>query len=389
MMQINEKRNNWFERNPKKTLIFFLLFFIVGLTVLAEIIISYKNNTYFSGIIRYIRLREISPLTSRYVSPDRIELNFSDSLIDKKYLLRTDEDGFIVPSKLNDDPEITIVFLGGSTTECRYNDEKKRYPYLTGELLAKETGLKINAYNSGVSGNNTLHLINILLNKIIPLDPNVVVLMENINDLSTLLNLKTYWNNNPSRSLIITSNNFNIKILKRSIKYLFPNLYFTISRFYRFTITVPDEFSSSRDMQVVINKSRLIKEFRSNLQIFIDICKTREITPILMTQPNRLKNSLDPVLRNFFDSSERKGISYQEFKIIYDHFNETIRDIALKNNILCIDLAKEVPQEKDFMFDLVHLTENGSKLVAEIIKRELMPIIVNIRKLKKPSHKVE
>ena len=60
-----------------------------------------------------------------------------------------------------------------------------------------------NSYNSGVSGNNTLHSIDILLNKAIPLEPDIVVLMQNINDLIILLFEGDFWNHNPYRGVIV------------------------------------------------------------------------------------------------------------------------------------------------------------------------------------------
>ncbi len=117
-------------------------------------------------------------------------------------MLRVDRQGFIMPSKVHDHPDLTIAFLGGSTTECTYVDEDNRFPYLAGRLIEQQTGLKVNSYNAGRSGNNTLHCLNILLNKVVNLKPDIVVLMENINDLAILMYEKTYWNTNPSRSPI-------------------------------------------------------------------------------------------------------------------------------------------------------------------------------------------
>ena len=105
-----------------------------------------------------------------------------------------------------------------------------------------------------------------------------------------------------------------------------------------------------------------------------------------MSQQNRMKKYPDSVIKNSFLSLERQGISYQKFKIIYDLFNETIRDVSLKNNILCIDLAERLPQEKEFMYDIVHLTENGSKIVSQIIKRDILSLVTATKANKKTSH---
>ena len=86
---------------------------------------------------------------------------------------------------------------------CLYVEEENRYPYLVGNLIEKATGDKVTLYNSGVGGNNSLHSLDILLNKLIPLHPDVVVMMHNINDLMSLIYDESYWSNNPSRAPII------------------------------------------------------------------------------------------------------------------------------------------------------------------------------------------
>ena len=101
-------------------------------------------------------------------------------------------------------PDLTLVFLGASTTACIYVEEESRFPYLVGKLLAQKTGKKITSINSGVGGNNSLHSLDILLNKIIPVrSPTSWCMMHNINDLVALIYDRTYWSKNPTRQPIV------------------------------------------------------------------------------------------------------------------------------------------------------------------------------------------
>ena len=52
-----------------------------------------------------------------------------------------------MPSEKYTNPDISLVFLGDSVTAELLVDEEKRFPYLTGVLLEKEMGIKINSYN--------------------------------------------------------------------------------------------------------------------------------------------------------------------------------------------------------------------------------------------------
>ena len=71
-------------------------------------------------------------------------------------------------------------------------------------------------------------------------------------------------------------------------------------------------------------------------------------------------------------------------KILFDMFNESIRKKAKENNIMVIDLAKEIPQEKEFMYDIVHHNDNGSIKSAEIISEQLTPLVQQIQS--RPKH---
>src|SRR4030042_103609 len=312
--QLYKSQKNWFEQNSKKTLfVFFLIMFIITVFT-TEKILSLKNKTYKSNIKRYIRLKEYEPHLSISIIPDEEYMKGTDSLIQKKYFLRIDEKGFIMPTKIHDNPDLTLVFLGGSTTECLYVDEVNRFPYLVGRLIEKETGLRVNSYNSGISGNNSLHSIDILLNKVIPLQPHIAVMMNNINDLTILLYEKTYWNKNPTRSPIVDiKTDPSIKNILRIVKdKTIPNLYREIHNVKnKIFKTEPDEFQHVRGKKIIFSKEYLLDEYKMNLQTFINICKARNIIPILMTEANRLKDKPDDLVKRHMKKIEK------DFDIVY------------------------------------------------------------------------
>ena len=118
----------------------------------------------------------------------------------------------------------------------------------------------------------------------------------------------------------------------------------------------------------IIMKSKMRRSFRSNLQLFIDLCRLHQIRPVLMTQPSRLKNIPDEIIKtSLLDLEKRQGLSYPEYKKLFDGFNDEIRETGKKNNILVIDLAAQIPPEKDYLYDIVHFTPKGSQRAAEII----------------------
>jgi lysophospholipase L1-like esterase len=321
--------------------------------------------------------------------PDVSAMRMSDGLVQKPYVLRVDRQGFIMPSRVHDHPDLTIAFLGGSTTECTYVDEDNRFPYLAGRLIEPQTGLKVNSYNAGRSGANTLHCLNILLNKIVNLKPDIVVLMENINDLAILMYEKTYWNTNPSRSPIqerLPTLNTVGQDLRQTFYLVrdltFPNLSRELKRLSPFRGKVKgDEFQDVRGQKITIDQDLLVREFSLNLQTFINICRARGITPVLMTQASRLTESPDPLIRKLMGSLEvSQGITYGEFKAAFDRLNQTIRDVGAKNQVLVIDLAREIPPIKENICDVAHFNDQGSRLVAARLAAGLIPVVKSLPK---------
>ncbi|RJO61059.1 hypothetical protein C4544_03790 [candidate division WS5 bacterium] len=379
------KPGSCFYRNPKKTILIFVVLSILLMVFSAEKYLDLINRDY-SKIYpedirtqRCIRLREHIPLFNGAVRPDDLYMKGTDSLVQKDYLFRTDGDGFIMPSRKHEQPDINIFFLGGSTTECEDIEEKNRFPYLVGAILENKSGIKINSFNSGVSGNNSLHSINILYNKIVPMNPSIVIMMHNINDLNILLLTKSYWNVTRTKSPIqvIVENKTSLYYLLKTMKnYFVPNLYQKVMQFSSSRSIKDDEFSDFRRKKVDVDQDKIINEFKKNLQTFINICKSRDITPVLMTMANRLQDDRTKVIDEYFARMERDyEINRNEYKKLFDIFNQTIIELGRINSIIVIDLAKEIPPTKEFMYDVVHFNDSGSVLAAEYISKKLFPLL--------------
>ncbi|MBU6140617.1 MAG: SGNH/GDSL hydrolase family protein [Proteobacteria bacterium] len=286
---------------------------------------------------RNINLRENRPNQLKFKTPP-----YDNT---KKYRFKIDENGFVEPSKIHENPDLNIFFFGGSTTECEMVDEPYRFPYLVGRILEEKTGKKINSYNVGKSGNNSIHSINNLVNKVAPLNPNIVVRMETINDLSTLIYEATYWNKNRSRS------NLGCFSKKDSVLRSFSN-----------------EWIESPFRDQIFNlahQERIKSEYHKILTMFVLITKSIGAKPVLMTQANKiLKNPKFEVKKG----DEKFNATYRE---LYASFQDIARQVAKENKILLIDLEKEIPDDDNYLYDSVHFTNEGSKLTAKIISEKL------------------
>jgi hypothetical protein len=386
-------QGNRLEKHAKKILLLLVVLIIGSMAFVTEKILTYRAqpNIYYPGIKRYVKLRESRPLYSDVLIPPQNTMDISDGLVRKGYPFRIDANGFIMPSKIHPDPQLTLAFLGGSTTECAYVDEENRFPYLVGRLLEKKTGLRTDSYNAGKAGNTSLHSLDVLLNKVIPVKPDVAIMLHNVNDLAVLIFEKTYWTKNPYRSPLVEIKP-SFKTAMKSIEESFhimrdlyiPHLSRQLKNFYHYIVgnKFPvDEFKQARGHKIQIDKNRLVSEFSMNLQTFVDISRARKITPVLMTMANRLKDHPDAFILSLQRTTVESGtgLNYKDFKELFDLFNQTIRGVAAANNVLVIDLDRKVPKGKELMYDVVHLNDAGSKYVADIIAAELNPVVNSLK----------
>jgi hypothetical protein len=381
---VTQKERNWFERNPKKIIVIIILLILTIGVYSMEKLLAYKNNGIgynFALKNRAIVLSEFRPLLKEYNHP-AIEDEPYDTIEKKNYLLRIDENGFIMPSEKYANPDISLVFLGDSVTAELLVDEDKRFPYLSGILLEKELGLKINSFNASRTANNTLNTLDVLLNKIIPIKPDIAIMMHNNNDVAIMLYEKTYWNNSQTRRLIFDINEYILNNFFKIIRDKFiPNvareLRLAGARLRTLLRTrgidkSNDEFAKSRNTKINYNTVEMVEQFEMNLQTFITICKIRKINPVLMTMASRFTENPDKAI---IDRFKDVVVSYQEYKHLFDLFNDSIRKKALENNILLIDLAAKIPPEKKYIYDVIHYNNSGSIKAADIIKDNLKPLL--------------
>ena len=414
-----------FERHPKATLAGILSFGLVTIVTVIELLPLYEADQgvgFMEAQIqdpapagleaatakpraRQIRMREHTPGLERDWTPIDHNMSRADSLEQRPYRFEVDDDGFIKPSRVHENPDLTIVFLGGSTTECLFVDADVRFPYLVGRKLEERLGIRINSYNGGRGGNNTMHNNFLLLAKVIPLNPDIVVMMENVNDIATMILVGSYWNDHAERSLVLDNQETVSKdpppatparrktvddALADLMRLALPNTWRTVEiggrRLRSFLgwqttgegdpASVTDEFADIRGKRIEVDKTFKPDDMARSFGTFISIARAWGIHPILMTQANRAKDDPDPIVMKVFRTFESQhGVSPERFIRLLRQGNNVVRHTAKKWDVPLIDLKKHVPESSEYIYDLTHYNNTGSAFAAEIISAHLEPLI--------------
>jgi len=276
---------------------------------------------------------------------------------------RVNERGYIYPVHQFDNPNVTIAFLGGSTTELFSVDEPSRFPAYISTLLAKR-GLKVNTLNGGRSLTTIHDALNILINHLIDDRPDVVVFMEAVSDIGVLGRDGSYRRSMslpPSFSPIITWT------MQRasSLSYLAGALraVATIQLAPANIVPAGNAFAPR------IQKPVPVEEFAKRLRVFVRASKAFGITPVLMTQPfANMRNNLTP---DWVDATQQYV------------FNGATRTVGREEDVVVIDLARhflESVPDRDapmaYFYDGIHVTDRGSQEEASYIVQRLAETIL-------------
>lgn len=341
---------------------------IVALLII-EIYLRVNWTNYWTSAKRAVILREQVPGDNRkYIRDKRIIKEGGYTIV------QTDEDGFLLPNFIKKEGGrlITIAFLGGSTTECFWVKDTLRFPYLSGKMIADSFNISTRILNSAAAGNNSHHSLNILLNKIINYNPDIVIMMHATNDAGILMGTGDYKSamiEKRKASLVdlLSNNVYSVGFLRHvRAQYIINKQRTEIAMEGIQNITLRDKASLYWD-ENKLNKA--LEQFSIRLQIFVDIARDIRATPVLMTMPSYKK--LDYELTDEGKRTFLGGLKYLE------PFNAKIREVANFKKCKLVDLEKEMERDERYFYDYVHYSDEGSKRIAQIIFKNLKDILTD------------
>ncbi|MCX5893636.1 MAG: SGNH/GDSL hydrolase family protein, partial [Deltaproteobacteria bacterium] len=294
---------------------------------------------------------------------------------------------------------LTLVTIGGSTTECFYLSDGKTWPDLLGAKLSRDfPRLWIN--NAGLDGATTYrhlllledyvvklkpklvgsttyrHLI-LLEDYVVQLKPKLVLFLVGINDVG-VGEIHDQPKGGFGGWLKAMTNKSEVYSLGLNIY-----RYFIAQSRGLHHVEVNLKSQGSLDVPAVVQQETLrkyreesLRYYRERLEKLVRVSRTHGIEPVLITQPTLYGPGIDPLT----------GVDLEKIKLgdnlngalmyaVMQMYNDTLRQVGAKEGVLVIDLAWEMPRNSAYYYDYLHYTEAGAAEVAEIVYRELKPFL--------------
>jgi lysophospholipase L1-like esterase len=308
--------------------------------------------------------------------------------LDKVVVHQRNSLGFRGPEPPADFPRgLTIVTVGGSTTECFDLAEDKTWPHDLGVNLQRRfKDLWLN--NAGLSGNSTFGHYILMQDYLVKLKPKVVIFLVGINDLGIRgerdFDQRIHGVNFRSLERFLASAAVHSELATAALnlyRYYFPKSVMInnqndpqeidLKKLRHFQVS-----GEARAAMLKDHRDHYVRPYQVRLERLLAICREHKITPVLLTQPVLYGEGVDAAtgvdLGHRFVAQDMDGVTAWQ---VLELYNGVTREVGREQGVLVIDLAREMPKNSDYYYDLMHFTNAGAARVADLIDAQLTPYL--------------
>lgn len=280
---------------------------------------------------------------------------------------------------------LTLVSIGGSSTQCFFLSDDQTWTARLGEDLARRFApVWIN--NAGLDGHST-HGHQVLLEDfIVPLRPKVALFLVGANDVAR--STMAEWDaENVKSGLQLDSPQAFIKSLSAysEVTALALNMYRSYTAYKAGLIHQQIDFKQQGYLDIPVEEQEkylaenaspaYLKDYQTRLRKVVETCRTAGIEPVLITQPLLVGFGIDDVTG--VDLARVKAYGPRQSGKMYwdvvETYNDVTRRLGQENNVQVIDLARQMPKSSRYFYDFIHYTPEGAQVIADILDRSLCP----------------
>jgi lysophospholipase L1-like esterase len=284
---------------------------------------------------------------------------------------------------------LSVVTVGGSTTECYYLSDTLTWPeQLRQRLDPQFNDLWLN--NAGLDGHTTFGHQRLFDQYLVTLRPRCILFLIGANDVgldrsrdvddrlrrnhgaTELVSSAYYWTvEHTATAALLDNMRRTAQARAAGVHHQDINhsqLKWNESR----AVDITPEATTALLSQ---HRDQYLAGYRSRIETLIQQCREIEAVPILLTQPTLFGPARDPEtgvdLARMAVGQLNGDVQWQ----ILELYNSTTREVAREQDVPLVDLAQQLPKDSRYYYDYYHFTNAGAAQVAVLVERELTPIL--------------
>ncbi|MCA1815418.1 MAG: SGNH/GDSL hydrolase family protein [Acidobacteria bacterium] len=272
--------------------------------------------------------------------------------------------------------EFRVFVIGGSTVECLYLDDAKSLTRVLQDELSAHApaGVNVKVYGAGKSGAASDDHVAMITERIVHLEPDLVVVFSGVNDLTRSIYDYDYLHYLPQgegQKLPLWHMLATEFQLPRRLVYLKARLSPGESRALE-ELPARSDYREKVRIRAAAPRTDArprveTNAYAANLRTIIGVARAHNIRLVLMTQPSSWNSAVDPSAQGWHWITYRRGVTYREDYMdeALESFDDQTRRLSADNSVPLYDAAKSLPKSLEIFYDDVHFNENGARAAAE------------------------
>jgi lysophospholipase L1-like esterase len=276
---------------------------------------------------------------------------------------------------------LTILTIGGSTTECLFlSDGKTWTDEMARRLAAFFPDVWVN--NAGLDGQSTYGHLILLRNFVDDLHPRVAIFLIGANEIGLDADNPYDTALTPPHSAVRSTLSFLTDHIE--LAGLVQNLLRVARTRYQGFGHGEIDLKTLRHLEHdPVNTRETIAKFSSPLPSFatrvaaiIEECRRHDIEPVLVTQPWLNGDAIDPTTGVDLSTIQVRGAANGRlWWQVQELYNDVTRRTARAHAVLLVDAAREMPKDSRLFYDFMHYTNEGAARLGEIIAAGVRPVL--------------
>jgi len=282
---------------------------------------------------------------------------------------------------------LTVIAVGGSTTECFYLSDGKSWPERLGQQLEQSFN-RVWVNNAGMDGHSTFGHAVLLRDYLIGLKPRVLVFLTGLNDMGLAEagpydRLLTGGGDRPlAARLFLKAAAMSRTLALAQNVYLYSRTKETGLAHSQLDLKsqVPVKAPQGLLKALRARHAPFAEAYALRLKALVRTARQNGMEPVLATQPMPCGKGTDPetgvdlALLPTGDEFVNCAVKWD----ILEMYNDAARRVAAEEKAPLADVAEQLPKDSRYFYDIAHFTDSGAAALAHYIYKDICPAMAKL-----------